>query len=95
MLIVAYARDSVLAWEWVARQDELKLAVGVLGNAAGLFVATTAAWCWYWAFAELNKELWANWHQRIVEINHSSASNTNRKLESPIGTARHENDLPG
>ena len=69
VLFLAFARDSVLTWEWVARYDSLKRAVEALANTAGVFVAATAAWCWYWAFADLNKELWANWRHRIEEIN--------------------------
>lgn len=73
VLFVAFARDSILMWEWIARYDRLKLAVESLANLAGLFVAASAAWCWYWGFSDLNKELWANWRHRIEEINRSRA----------------------
>lgn len=93
VLILAFARDTILVWEWVTRYDALRHAVEALANIAGLFVAGTAAWCWYWAFADLNKELWANWRQRIKEINRSPVpAATDNAKESPSGSARPENE---
>ena len=95
LLILAFARDNILAWEWVTPYDGLKHAVEVIANTAGVFVASTAAWCWYWAFDELNKELWANWRQRIEEINRSRASAaTDKAKESPNSSARPGNEPP-
>jgi hypothetical protein len=74
LLIIAFARDTVLTWEWMTRYEGLKRAIEALANIAGVFVAGTAAWCWYWAFAALNKELWANWRQRIEDINGARTS---------------------
>lgn len=79
VLIVAFARDIILEWEWVTRYDLLKRVIVALANIAGVFVAGTAAWCWYWAFDELNKELWANWRHRIEEINRSRVLGTTDK----------------
>jgi hypothetical protein len=69
VLIVAFARDYILGWEWVTHYSWLKIVVTLLFNVPGVFMASTAAWCWYWAFDELNKELWANWRHRIEKIN--------------------------
>jgi hypothetical protein len=35
----------------MTRYEGLKRAIEALANIAGVFVAGTAAWCWYWAFA--------------------------------------------
>jgi hypothetical protein len=95
MLILTFARDTIVVWEWVTRYDSLKHAVEALANTASLFVAGTAAWCWYWGFADLNKELWANWQLRIEEINRSRApAATDKVKESPNGSARPENEPP-
>ena len=69
VLIIAFARDTILVWEWVTNYGWLKVAVIVLANTAGFYVGGNAAWTWYWAFDELNKELWANWRERIEQIN--------------------------
>jgi hypothetical protein len=69
VLIIAFARDTILAWESVTNYGWLKVAVIALPNTAGLFLGGNAAWVWYWAFDELNKELWVNWRERIEQIN--------------------------
>ncbi len=79
-LIIAFARDNILLWDWFVPFDGLRRAVELIANTAGLFVTATAAFCWYWAFEGLNRKLWANWRQRIEEMNHSvfppAATNT-------------------
>ena len=86
VLILAFARDTILTWEWVMRYEGMKRAVEAVANTAGIFIAGTAAWCWYWAFADPNRELWSNWRQRIEEINRAQAPQAvERAKEAPNG----------
>lgn len=94
-LIIAFARDNILLWDWFVPFNGLRRAVELIADTAGLLVTATAAFCWYWAFEGLNKQLWANWRQRVQEMNHSGfPPAVINAEESQSGTATPERQPP-
>ena len=69
VLILVFVRDSLREMSWIGSSSLLStVVVGLLQGFTGL-VRAAAAWSWYWAFDQLNTELWLNWRHRIDEIN--------------------------
>lgn len=64
--MILYIRDEVYESDWVKPRPSLLIGVKLFAAILSGLMTTAASWAWYFAYAELNEELWQNWRQRTI-----------------------------